>query len=119
LLSTKLSRTIESLALSTILSLIYFILVTPIGWQKRRNKKNEISFWKEDDARMGWHPNEQSTTEMETYRFMSSDRTDLEKQAHNTNDRSTLFIYDDILPLKFLAHPPKQKELRSDLYVMF
>ncbi|HKM76063.1 MAG TPA: hypothetical protein VJZ32_06570 [Candidatus Bathyarchaeia archaeon] len=119
MLSTRLSRTIGGLALTVILSLSYVFIITPIGWRKRKDKRSEVSLWKVPDARTGWHLNEQSTTNTETYRVMSSDRADLEKHAHNTRERWTLFIYDELVPLKFLAHPPKQKELRSDLYVMF
>ena len=116
----NLKEKIRSSLLQFSLTLIYFLLTTPLAWQKRSNPINEITGWRKFGRRIGWRPNVQSTSDTQIYPSEQSSRDDLIALIHaNRIDRSTLFLYDVLSPLKFLAKPPKEKELSSDLYVMF
>jgi len=105
--------------LKVTLSLVYFLEFTPIAWRQRMNPKNEISKWNDPTVRIGWHTNEQSTSDPETYRSMSSHDELTMLTRKGMMDKRTLLAYDIVRPLNFLAKPPKEKELSSDLYIMF
>ena len=110
----------RSSLLRLFLTLIYFLLVTPLAWQKRSDPVEEIAGWKKFGGRIGWRPKVQSTSDPRIYLSGQSSRDDLiALMRTNGIDHSTLFLYDVLLPLKFLARPPEEKELSSDLYVMF
>lgn len=116
----NLKERVRSILLSLSLTLIYFLLVPPLAWQKRSDPKNEIAGWRKFGGRIGWRPNEQSTSDPQIYFTAQSSRNDLiALMRANRIDHSTLLLYDALSPLKFLAKPPKEKELSSDLYVMF
>ncbi|HMK83318.1 MAG TPA: hypothetical protein VK503_06340 [Candidatus Bathyarchaeia archaeon] len=111
---------IRSSLLTLSLTLIYFLLLAPLAWQKSSNPINEITSWKKFGARIGWRPDIQSTSGTQIYLSGRSSRDDLiALMRTNRIDHSTLFLYDVLSPLKFLAKPPKEKELSSDLYIMF
>jgi hypothetical protein len=116
----NLEERIRSSLLGLCLTLIYFLLVTSLAWQKRSDQKNEIARWRIFGGRIGWRPNEQSTSNPQVYLSSVSSRDDMiALMRMNRIDHSTLLLYDVLSPLKFLAKPPKEKELSSDLYVMF
>jgi hypothetical protein len=95
-------------------------MLTPIAWRKRTNPKNEISTWKDRNARVGWHSNEQSTSDPDIYKSLPSSRDELVALIlEKGNDNHVLLVHDVLQPLKFLAKPPKEKELSTDLYIMF
>ena len=48
-----------------------------------------------------------------------SARRDLAALARRKDDGCMLFLYELLVILRCLADPPKEKELRADLYVMF
>jgi hypothetical protein len=48
-----------------------------------------------------------------------SARGDLAALARRKNDGWMLFLFELLVILRCLADPPKEKELRADLYVMF
>jgi hypothetical protein len=111
---------IRSAFLKIILSLVYFLLVTPIAWRKRGQRKSEVAAWKHYQARIGWRINEQSTSDSEIYRSLSSSRDHLAALVREwQSDSWMLLLYDVLLRLEFLAKPPKEKELSADLYMMF
>jgi hypothetical protein len=84
------------------------------------NPKNEISNWKDPTVRIGWYANEQSTSDLEIYKSTLSSRDDLITMIRKgTIGNQTLLAYEILWPLNFLAKPPKEKELSSDLYIMF
>jgi hypothetical protein len=110
----------RSALLKVILSLVYFLLVTPIAWRERTDTKREIATWKHYRARIGWHANEQSTSDPEIYKSSSSSRDEwVALVAERRSGKWALLVYDILLSLRFLARPPKEKELSADLYVMF
>ena len=115
---TRLDRT-RSMFLNMVLVLVYFFFVVPIGWRRRRNRNSEIALWKDSHARNGWHPNEQSTSNPEIYRSMSSIRDELVAIEREKGDRWMVLLYDVLVAMHFLAKAPKEKELSADLYVMF
>ena len=116
----NLKEKIRSSLLGFSLTIIYFLLMTPLAWQKRSDPKNEIAGWRNFGRRVGWRVNEQSTSDPQVYLSALSSRNDLiTLMRMNKIDHSTLLLYDVLSPLKFLAKPPKEKELSSDLYVMF
>ena len=116
--STRLER-IRSTLLSMVLVLVYFLLVVPIAWRKRRDRNSEIASWKIPHVRIGWHPNEQSTSNPEIYRSISSTRDELVAIEREKGDHRIVLLYDILVAMRFIAKPPKEKELRADLYVMF
>jgi hypothetical protein len=69
--STNPLQRIRSVALTALLTLIYFLLLTPIAWLKRANRDGEIGRWTDPSARAGWSTHEQSTSQMDIYRRMS------------------------------------------------
>lgn len=48
-----------------------------------------------------------------------SARDDLAELARNKGNGWMVLLYDMLTKLRFLAEPPKERELRHDLYVMF
>ena len=116
----NLKERVRTSLLNLCLTLIYFLLVTSLAWQKRSNPINEIAGWRKFEGRIGWRPNIQSTSNSQIYLSGQSSRDDLiALMRRHRIDHSTLFLYDVLSPLKFLAKPPKEAELSSDLYVMF
>jgi hypothetical protein len=115
---TRLDLT-RSMLLNMVLVLVYFFLVVPIGWRRRRNRNSEIALWKDSHSRNGWHPNEQSTSDPEIYRSMSSIRDELVALEREKGDRWMVVLYDVVAAMHFLAKAPKAKELSADLYEMF
>ena len=116
----NLEEQIRSTLLGFSLTLIYLLLVTPIAWKKRSNQNSEIAAWRKFRGRIGWRPNEQSTSDPQVHLSGLSSRDDLLALMRMKKvDHSTLLLYDALSPLKSLAKPPKEKELSSDLYVMF
>ncbi len=103
--------------LTLILTLVYFLLVTPIALQKRF--KDETTSWSQSDSRLGWYANEQTTSDPRIYTATSSGRDDLADLVRSTSNSWILRLYDILLKLQVLAEPPKEKELSADLYVLF
>jgi hypothetical protein len=110
---------IRSCVLVLALSVVYFLLVTPIAWRRRRRLKRQTAEWKNWRARTGWKMNEQSTSDPEIYVSMSSNLSDLVTVARRDGDYWMPFLNDTLLALRGLAKPPKDRELSTDLYVMF
>jgi hypothetical protein len=46
-------------------------------------------------------------------------RDELVKIEGEKGDRCIVFLYDLLVAMRFLAKPPKEKEVRPDLYAMF
>jgi hypothetical protein len=69
--STDFARRVRSGLLNLLLSLIYWLLVTPVAWLKRGDSHSEVAAWKDRWSRAGWHTQEQSTSQREIYRSMS------------------------------------------------
>ena len=61
---------VRSWALNFILTLIYFLVLTPIALVKRSNPKDNLSSWKGKGAIGGWHELRQSTSQREIFRRM-------------------------------------------------
>ena len=111
---TKLGGRIRSTLLKIILTLVFFMLLTPVAWQRRRSADSRISTWKDNEP-TGWHSHEQSTFDMNVF-----GHDELEALTHKQEiDHITLFFYNVLRPFKSLARPPEEKELSADLYVMF
>jgi hypothetical protein len=110
---------IRSSILVIALSSIYFLFVTPIAWRRRRRLKSQTAEWKNWRARTGWKTNEQSTSDPEIYVSLSSSLSDLVKVARRDGDYWMPFLNDMLLALRGLAKPRKERELSTDLYVMF
>lgn len=110
---------IRSCVLVVTLSSIYFLLVTPIAWRRRRRLKSQTAEWKDWKARTGWHTNEQSTSDPETYRNLSSSLGDLVALARRDGDYWMPLLNNTLLALRCLARAPEDRELSTDLYVMF
>jgi len=110
---------IRTALLDSLLSLIYIFLVTPIALRKRRNSKSEIAGWRKPNQRTGWCANEQSTADIEIYKNVSSGRDSLSAFVRANGDNWMLTLYDVLLKFRRIAKPPEEKELTSDLYVMF
>jgi hypothetical protein len=109
----------RSCLLVVVLSSIYFFLVTPIAWRRRRRLKIQTAEWKDWRARTGWHTYEQSTSDPQIYAKLSSSLGDLVELARQDGDYWMPLFNDVLLALRCLAEPPKEKELSTDLYVMF
>lgn len=112
---TSIPRKLRAGTLSVILTIIYFLIISPIAWRRRSQniiKLNEMNS-------TGWFENEQSSTNLNSYLTMASSRDDLVAHVREGGDKRVLFCYDTLLKLHSLAAPPKEKDLRSDLYVMF
>jgi hypothetical protein len=110
---------VRSGLLKALLSIVYFALIVPLAWRKRHDSSSELAKWQDHHYRAGWHTNEQSTASSEIYTTLSSGRRDLCALAALKGDETSLLIHDVVVPLRFLARPPKEKELSADLYVMF
>ncbi len=112
---------IRASLLRIMLSLVYFLILTPSALRNRKNLKIASERWNDID-RAGWHANLQSTADPKIF----SDSTVHEELSARTHAReddnvktTTLLLYRVLQPLGFLATPPKEKELSPDLYVMF
>ena len=68
--SFKLSQGMRQRLLGGALTLIYFLLLTPIAWLKRVNPKNPVASWRGAENRGGWIVQPQSTTQKEIYRSL-------------------------------------------------
>jgi len=112
----KFSGRIRSSLLQLILSIIYFLIMTPMALMNRFSPRNKLSTWK-DTAATGWHKNEQSTSDPRTFSGSSSTRGEL--AAMKGNGKYTIAAYDILRPLKGLSKSQEEKELSTDLYVMF
>ncbi len=117
--SIRLVERTRSSLLGLVLSLIYVFVVVPVAWRRRSQRKNEIAIWNVPHVRDGWHVNEQSTSNPEIYRNLLSMRDELVKIEREKGDRWMVFLYDLLVAIRFLAKPPKEKEVRPDLYAMF
>lgn len=116
----RIGERVRAALLAVILSLVYLLVLTPLGLRTRANSRSEVYSWKNQRTRVGWCPNKQSTSDLTIYTRFSSSREDLlTLKKEKTDASSTLRMYDILMPLKFLAKPPKEKELSADLYVMF
>jgi len=110
---TSLSRPLRTGFLIVILSAVYFVLIVPIAWRKRKNERKVFN------ARTGWHSNEQSTSDSKVCATMPSFREELTVLVRRERDTWMILLYDILTRLQAFADPPKEKELRTDLYVMF
>jgi len=89
-----------------------------MAWQRRSDPKSGIANWKRFGSSIGWQRNEQSSSDPRTYQ--SASRDDLIELMRAKGEKHwTLFLCDILMSLKFLAKPPEEKELSSDLYVLF
>jgi hypothetical protein len=113
-----LERTRSSL-LGLALSFIYIFVVVPVAWRRRSQRESAIGLWNVPHARDGWRVNEQSTINPEIYRNLLSMRDELVTIEREKGDRWMVFLYDLLVAMRFLAKPPKEKEVRPDLYAMF
>jgi hypothetical protein len=111
----KFIGTARFILLMMVLSLIYFMILTPIAWRKT----NRDSEWRHSIERTRWHVNEQSTSDSRIYKNSSGRDEFLDLIRERGDDNSALQLYDVLNVLRFLAEPPKEKELSSDLYVIF
>ncbi|MGA2462596.1 MAG: hypothetical protein ABSF82_14355 [Candidatus Bathyarchaeia archaeon] len=110
---------IRSCLVTAALSSIYFLIVTPIAWRRRGRLRMHTNEWKDWRGRTGWHTNEQSTSDPQIYTNLSSNLHDLEAKARQDGDYWMPVLNDMMLALRPLVEPPKEKELSTDLYVMF
>jgi hypothetical protein len=103
------------------LSLVYFLILTPCALCNRKNLKITGKHWNETD-RVGWYANLQSTADPKIFSGASV-HEELLAQTHTGKggnvSRIPLLLYKVLQPLRHLATPPKEKELSPDLYVMF
>jgi len=104
--------------LAVVLSFVYYTIVTPMAWRTKQSGGNDVLTWKDYRNRIGWRANVQSTSDPEIYRTLQSPRGELLSLLHGRN-KSVLVLYDLLMKFRFLAKPPKEKELSADLYVMF
>ena len=104
--------------LNVALSVVYYTIVTPMARNIRRDGNNELLTWEDYRNRIGWRANVQSTSDLQIYRSLHSPRNELLTLLQGRNN-SVIVLYDLLMKLRFLAKPPKEKELSADLYVMF
>jgi hypothetical protein len=114
---TSIPTRVSAGLLSVILLIFYFLILTPIVWLRRKN--HNVILGLNDANSTGWIDNEQSSTDLNSYVTMASGRDDLVQHVRAGGDTLVLFCYDTLMKFRLLARPPKEKELRSDLYVMF
>lgn len=111
---TRLQKHIRLSLLKIILILTYCSVVTPIAWRERATAGSPYA-WTKNDVNAGWHDNDQSTEDPQLYSSGRGELLSLRQQKRNYD----LLMYDILRPMKILAEPPTEKELSSDLYVMF
>ena len=114
---TSIPTRVRATLLSVILLIVYFLVITPMVSWRRKNHNVMLGLY--DTNSTGWIDNEQSSTDLNSYVMMASGRDDLVQHVQAGGDRLVLFCYDTLMKFRLLARPPKEKELRSDLYVMF
>ena len=69
--STNFVKLVRLGVLNLLLALIHLLVLTPIALLMRNNSRSKIAGWKNRNARIGWFPQEQSTSQKENYRSMS------------------------------------------------
>ena len=115
---TSIPARVSAGLLSVILLIVYFLILTPIIRWRGRNRNLTLGL-NDANSTTGWIDNEQSSTDLNSYVTMASGRDDLVHYVQTGGDALVLFCYDMLMKFRLLARPPKEKELRSDLYVMF
>lgn len=115
---TSIRARVSAGLLSVILLIVYFLIITPVIRSRGKNRNVTLGL-SDTNSTTGWIDNEQSTTNLNSYVTMASGRDDLVQYVQTGGDALVLFCYDTLMKLRLLARPPKEKELRSDLYVMF
>jgi hypothetical protein len=114
---TSVPTRVRAVLLSLVLIFVYFVMITPVTSWRRKN--HNVIFGLNDANPTGWIDNEQSSTNFDSYVMMASGRDEIVRHVRAGGDRLVLFCYDTLMKFRLLARPPKEKELRSDLYVMF
>lgn len=107
----------RSILLEAHLSLVYFLLLTPMSsWQRR--KSWGISTWNSEGL-AGWHPNVESTFDERIFADSSTlDELSVVAKEGGAGE-AELLMFRILQSSRFLARPPKGKQLSGDLYVMF
>lgn len=112
----RLGDRVRTVSLVLALMLIYFFLVSPMGLRGRREGVNVIADeWR---GRMGWYTNVQSTSDLITYSSLSSPQV-VRALSQENSGFSIRLLNKALMSLRWLAKPPREKEVSPDLYVMF
>jgi hypothetical protein len=113
----RIADRVRAITLIVSLSVVYILIITPMTLSRRNNPKRRLSSWM-DNSESGWHANVQSTKDDATFSDSRSPSDEL-AQLREGYGNSALAVYSILKPLRWLARPPEEKELSTDLYVMF
>ena len=119
--STQFRKQIRLRLMRMILVVLYYSTITPLAWLQRVGSRTIASAWTNNNVREGWCSANQSTDDPKLFTSFSSGRNELSSLERQQKKKyaGSLLVYDLLRPLKVLAEPPKEKELSTELYVMF
>lgn len=82
-------------------------------------EQGQFRTWHDHSLESGWQDKVQSTSDQELFLGSRSDREELVAIMARGGNSRIIFLYDVFEALRPLSLPPKEKELSTDLYVMF